>query len=95
MRWLVWAFAGRTYYIVGNLMHWLKLPTILILLLNKLFKSMTYQNLLKNYLEYNCTEQYGEEHIYMILIEFLVKSLYIANMITLPTVWVSIKCLTY
>ena len=31
-------------------MHWLKLPTILILLLNKLFKSMTYQNLLKDYL---------------------------------------------
>ena len=31
-------------------MHWLKLPTILILLQNKLFKSMTYQNLLKDYL---------------------------------------------
>ena len=29
----------------------------------------------------------------MILIEFLVKFLLITNMITLPTVWVSIKCL--
>ena len=60
---------------------------------------MTHQNLLKDYLsiehEYNCTKQDGEEHIYMILIEFLVKSLLITNMITLPTVWVSIKCLTY
>ena len=24
MRSLIWAFAGRTYHIVGNLMHWLK-----------------------------------------------------------------------
>ena len=23
MRRLIWGFAGRTYYIVGNLMHWL------------------------------------------------------------------------
>ena len=22
---LIWGFAGRTYHIVGNLMHWLKL----------------------------------------------------------------------
>ena len=24
MRRLIWGFAGRTYHIVGNLMHWLK-----------------------------------------------------------------------
>ena len=51
---------------------------------------MTYQNLLKDYLSIEHRIQYGEEHIYMILIEFLVKSLLIINMITLPTVWVSI-----
>ena len=57
---------------------------------------MTYQNLLKDYLSIEHRIQlyktiWGGTYLY----EFLVKSLLITNMITLPTVWVSIKCLTY
>ena len=30
MRRLVWGFAGRTYQIVGNLMHWLKYDDVYV-----------------------------------------------------------------
>ena len=54
MRRLIWGFAGRTYHIVGNLMHWLKFvygvnSLVLVLIMTIFFWLPGYTWSLKSY----------------------------------------------
>ena len=63
MRRLIWGFAGRTYHIVGNLMHWLKFYDIQIIAFYCTYKISMISSILFIYKKMRFSHSYNTTHL--------------------------------